>query len=179
MLANKRSCLLRSRHQQTQSTTGSNCSAQQLGRDSPMQLSSNLFISVKKPLISFTPRFSYSPESNSVQAESLKTLEWSSICKQLSAFTSTSMASSTAINARLPIGQTPHESQKLLDQTSAARLVTQPLDFSGIHDLTEIIAVAVSGQLLTIPELCTVRRTLTAARELLEALKHAANHQQR
>ncbi|KAJ1417640.1 Smr domain [Sesbania bispinosa] len=75
-----------------------------------------------------------------------------------------------------------NESQKLLDQTSAARLITQPLDFTGIHDLTEILTVAVSGQLLTIPELCTVRRTLTAARELFDNLKHlasASNHPQR
>ncbi|XP_057417288.1 uncharacterized protein LOC130711613 isoform X2 [Lotus japonicus] len=146
-----------------------------------MQLSSCnlLFIPAKNP-----PRFSFKPcfcfnhnsaESNSLQAETLKTLEWSSICKHLSAFTSTSMGSSAANAARLPIGRTPQESQKLLDQTSAARLVTHPPDFTGIHDLTEILTVAVSGQLLTIPELCTVRRTLTAARELFHNLKHLAS----
>ncbi|XP_061349348.1 uncharacterized protein LOC133294654 [Gastrolobium bilobum] len=74
---------------------------------------------------------------------------------------------------------TSEESQKLLDQTSAARLITQPPDFSGINDLTEILAAATSGQLLTIRELCTLRRTLTAARELFDHLKHldsAATH---
>lgn len=152
-----------------------------------MQLTCNLFIPVNKPPIprlSFKPRFCYSSDSISVQADSLKTLEWHSICKQLSAFTSTSMGSSAASNARLPIGRTPHDSQKLLDQTSAARLIIlqQQLDFSEIHDLTDILSIAVSGQLLTIPELCTVRRTLTAARELFHTLKHLAsqaNHSHR
>ncbi|GAU38489.1 hypothetical protein TSUD_64690 [Trifolium subterraneum] len=152
-----------------------------------MQLTCNLFIPANKlstPRFSFKTRFCYSPEySNSVQADSLKTLEWTSICNQLSAFTSTSMGSSAANNARLPIGRTPHESQKLLDQTSAARLIPQQqLDFSGIHDLTDILSVAISGQLLTIPELCTVRQTLASARELFDSLKRVAsesNHSHR
>jgi DNA mismatch repair protein MutS2 len=151
-----------------------------------MQLTCNLFIPINKPSIprfSFKPCFCYSTESNSVQSDSLKTLEWNSICKQLSAFTSTSMGSSAANNARLPVGRTPTDSQKLLDQTSAARLIPQQqLDFSGIHDLTDILSVAVSGRLLTIPELCTVRRTLAASRELFDSLKHLAsvsNHSHR
>lgn len=93
------------------------------------------------------------------------------------------MGSSAANNARLPVGRTPTDSQKLLDQTSAARLIPQQqLDFSGIHDLTDILSVAVSGRLLTIPELCTVRRTLAASRELFDSLKHLAsvsNHSHR
>jgi DNA mismatch repair protein MutS2 len=93
------------------------------------------------------------------------------------------MGSSAANNARLPIGRTPTDSQKLLDQTSAARLISQQLlDFSGIHDLTDILSVAVSGQLLTIPELCTVRHTLASSRELFDSLKRVAseaNHSHR
>ncbi|CAL0331397.1 unnamed protein product [Lupinus luteus] len=86
------------------------------------------------------------------------------------------MASSTAQNATLPIGRTLHESQKLLDQTSAARLVAHPMDFSGIDDLSEILALAASGQLLTIRELCTVRRTLRASRELFQKLNELASN---
>ncbi|WJX52153.1 hypothetical protein P8452_38295 [Trifolium repens] len=146
-----------------------------------MQLTCNFFIPTSR--FSFKTRFCYSPDSNSVQADSLKTLEWTSICNQLSAFTSTSMGSSAANNARLPIGRTPTDSQKLLDQTSAARLISQQqLDFSGIHDLTDILSVAVSGQLLTIPELCTVRHTLASSRELFDSLKRVAskaNHSHR
>ncbi|KAK7362856.1 hypothetical protein VNO77_04980 [Canavalia gladiata] len=149
-----------------------------------MQLSSNVLISVNKPPKQlFKPRFCCnSAESNSFQAETLKTLEWNSVCKQLSAFTSTSMGSAAALDARLPFGRTLRESQKLLDQTSAARLVTERLDFSGIDDLTEILDVTTSGHLLTIRELCSVRRTLAAARELFDHLKRfasASNHPQR
>ncbi|XP_027345579.1 uncharacterized protein LOC113857666 isoform X2 [Abrus precatorius] len=150
-----------------------------------MQLGSTVLISVNKPPIPKALLIcsnSNSPESNSLQAKTLKTLEWSSVCKQLSAFTSTTMGSAAALDARLPIGRTLRESQKLLDQTSAATLVTQPLDFSGIDDLTEILGVAISGHLLTIRELCTVRRTLSAARELFDNLKHfasASSHPQR
>ncbi|KAG2410148.1 DNA mismatch repair protein [Vigna angularis] len=155
-----------------------------------MQLSSNVLVPLIKPpksyfsfkLQSCSNPNSNSPESNSLQADTLKTLEWSSVCKQLSPFTSTSMGSAAALNARLPVGRTPRQSQKLLDQTSAARLLARPLDFSGIHDLTEILRVATSGQLLTIRELCTVRRTLVAARELFDSLKRFSsdsNHPQR
>ncbi|KAG5050190.1 hypothetical protein JHK85_011293 [Glycine max] len=48
------------------------------------------------------------------------------------------------LNARLPAGRIHHDSQRLHDQTSAARLVAEPLDFSGIHNLTEILHVATS-----------------------------------
>lgn len=75
----------------------------------------------------------------------------------------------------MPFGRTQKESQKLLDQTSAARLISQPIDFSGIEDLTEILNVAASGQLLTIRELCTVRRTLCAARELFNKLEELSS----
>ncbi|KAL9329335.1 hypothetical protein ACSQ67_004338 [Phaseolus vulgaris] len=150
-----------------------------------MQLSSNVLvplIKTPKSHFNFKLRSCFNPDSNSFQADTLKTLEWSSVCKQLSPFTSTSMASAAALNARLPVGSTPAHSQKLLDQTSAARLLAQPLDFSAIHDLTDILRVATSGQLLTTRELCTVRRTLAAARELFDSLKRfasASNHPQR
>ncbi|KAK7369012.1 hypothetical protein VNO80_11046 [Phaseolus coccineus] len=150
-----------------------------------MQLSSNVLvplIKTPKSYFNFKLRSCSNPDSNSFQADTLKTLEWSSVCKQLSPFTSTSMGSAAALNARLPVGRTPAHSQKLLDQTSAARLLAQPLDFSAIHDLTDILRVATSGQLLTTRELCTVRRTLAAARELFDSLKRfasASNHPQR
>ncbi|XP_054801971.1 uncharacterized protein LOC129305847 isoform X3 [Prosopis cineraria] len=149
---------------------------------------SKLFISVKKPPNLFAKpcfAFSNSTESNSIpeqvtlshtlQSDTLKTLEWSSICKKLSKFTSTSMGFSVAQNAQVPIGRTQKESQKLLDQTSAARLISQPVDFSGIDDLTEIVNVATSGQLLTMRELCTVCRTLRAARELFKKLQELSS----
>lgn len=45
-----------------------------------------------------------------------------------------------------------------------------PLDLSGVEDISGIINSAVSGHLLTVSELCKVRRTLRAARDVLEQL---------
>ncbi|KAK7252163.1 hypothetical protein RIF29_35923 [Crotalaria pallida] len=157
-------------------------------RDSAMQLTTTTatttttLLSIKppsppnpKPLF-FKPCFCFCISNSNSLSLQPDTLEWTSICIQLSKFTSTSIATSAALDARLPIGITVRESQKLLDQTSAARLIPQPPDFSGIDDLSEILAVAGSGQLLTIRELCTVRRTLRAARELFQKLNDLASN---
>uniref|UniRef100_A0A6N2LD70 Uncharacterized protein n=1 Tax=Salix viminalis TaxID=40686 RepID=A0A6N2LD70_SALVM len=50
-----------------------------------------------------------------------------------------------------------------------------PLNFSGIEDITRILDSAVSGTLLTVGELCAVRRTLRAARAVLERLKDSGD----
>ncbi|KAM0982126.1 hypothetical protein ACFX13_015408 [Malus domestica] len=70
-----------------------------------------------------------------LQSESLETLEWASVCKQLSALASTSMGFSTAQKARVPIGRSKEESQKLLNQMAAAvdaiaTIGSPPSDFS-------------------------------------------------
>ncbi|XP_077241754.1 DNA mismatch repair protein MutS, type 2 [Tasmannia lanceolata] len=108
--------------------------------------------------------------SKTLHKETLKTLEWLSICSQLSTFTSTSMGLSISRNGNLPIGCTREESQKLLNQTTAAILLPQPLDFSGIEDVSEIVGSSVSGELPTVRELCAVRRTLGSARRVFEQL---------
>ncbi|EOY28270.1 DNA mismatch repair protein MutS isoform 1 [Theobroma cacao] len=126
-----------------------------------------------------------SPESRSselataLQSETLKTLEWPSLCNYLSPFTSTSMALSLTKSAAFPIGQSQEESQKLLDQTTAAlhameALKSEPLDLSAIEDVSGILRSAGSGQLLTVRELCRVRRTLGAARAVSEKLAAVA-----
>lgn len=81
------------------------------------------------------------------------------------------MGFSAAKSAHLPIGGTQRESQRLVDQTSAARLVSPPVDFSGIEDLTEIVKVATLGQVLSVGELCRVCRSLRAARGLFQKLQ--------
>ncbi|KAF5207440.1 DNA mismatch repair protein MutS [Thalictrum thalictroides] len=81
------------------------------------------------------------------------------------------MAFSIARNGNLPIGQTRHESQKLLNQTTEATLLPQPLDFSGIEDIRDIVKSSVSGELRTVRELCAVMRTLQSARGVFEQLK--------
>ncbi|CAL5344967.1 unnamed protein product [Camellia sinensis] len=114
--------------------------------------------------------------AETLQNETLETLEWPSLCNQVSAFTSTAMGLAAAQTARLPIGWTPDESRKLLDQTAAAVALPRPLDFSGIEDVSQIVKSSVSGELASISELCAVKRTLRSARELFEKLEELALH---
>lgn len=109
--------------------------------------------------------------AQTLQTETLETLEWPSLCKQLSAFTSTTMGFAAAQNGRIPLGRSPEESRKLLDQTAAAVALPGPLDFSGIEDVSHIVDSSVAGQLATVSELCAVKRTLGSAKELFEQLK--------
>ncbi|CAK9181792.1 unnamed protein product [Ilex paraguariensis] len=109
--------------------------------------------------------------AESLQSETLKTLEWPSVCTQLSAFTSTTMGISAAQDGRIPLGRSPEESKRLLAQTSAAVALPRPLDFSGIDDISEILNSSVAGKLASISELCAVKRTLKSARALLEQLE--------
>lgn len=81
------------------------------------------------------------------------------------------MAASLCRNAGLPLGRTLHESQQLLNQTTAAALLPRPLDFTGIEDISEIVTSALSGELPTVGELCVVERTLVAARSLFGQLE--------
>lgn len=117
--------------------------------------------------------------TESLQNETLQTLEWPSICNQLAAFTSTPMGLIAARNVNIPIGRSSDESRKLLDQTTAAMAISSPLDFSGIEDVMEIVDVSVSGELLSIREICTVRRTLKAARELFQQLQQISLNSER
>ncbi|CAN4078950.1 unnamed protein product [Withania somnifera] len=84
------------------------------------------------------------------------------------------MGFASAKSARIPVGRTPEESRKLLSQTSAAVAVSRPLDFSGIEDVSSIADASVAGDILSIRELCSVRRTLAAARFLLQQLEEIA-----
>ncbi|KAL3851309.1 hypothetical protein ACJIZ3_013191 [Penstemon smallii] len=113
--------------------------------------------------------------AESLQSSTLKILEWPSVCSQLSAFTSTSMGLYATQTASIPLGQTPAESARLLAQTSAAVAIYRPLDFSGIEDVTAIVDAAVSGEILSIGELCSVRRTLRSARFLIEQLEEISS----
>lgn len=81
------------------------------------------------------------------------------------------MGSAAANSARLRLGESPAESRKLLRQTAAAVALPFPLDFTGIDDVSSIVDASVAGELLTIGELCAVKRTLRSARGLLEQLQ--------
>ncbi|KAJ9563074.1 hypothetical protein OSB04_008234 [Centaurea solstitialis] len=117
--------------------------------------------------------------AESLQDETLKILEWPSVCNQLSAFTSTAMGFSAARDALLPIGRTPEESRRLLDQTSAAFALRLPPDFSGIEDVSEIVQSSAAGQLLSIREICAVKRTLRSARDLFQHLTKISQQSER
>ncbi|KZV57573.1 hypothetical protein F511_03033 [Dorcoceras hygrometricum] len=110
-----------------------------------------------------------------LQAEALRILEWPSVCKQLSAFTSTPMGLDAANTANIPFGQNPFESRRLLAQTSAAMTLSGPLDFSGVEDVSEVVRSAVAGEMLSIGELCSVGRTLRSARSLLGQLEEISS----
>ncbi|KAK6917535.1 Amidohydrolase-related [Dillenia turbinata] len=95
----------------------------------------------------------------SFKTKPLKTLEWDSICRQPSSFAFTTMGFSAAKSAKIPIER---------KQTSAAKsLLPFKLDFSGIVDASEIV----DSSLVSVRELCLVKRTLKSAIGLLEQLK--------
>ncbi|KAK4761169.1 hypothetical protein SAY87_006062 [Trapa incisa] len=114
--------------------------------------------------------------AQTLQSETLKILEWNSLCNQLSPFTSTSMGFRATEHAAIPIGETIEESMKLLEQTGAAVLAAEagPWDFSKIEDVTSIIDASANGQMLTVGEICRVRRTLVAAMKAAEMLESVA-----
>lgn len=115
--------------------------------------------------------------AESLQQESLKTLEWDAVCKQLSSFTSTSMGRLAAVNGEVVIGRSLEESRMLLEQTNTAtRLVRvgKELDFDGVEDVSGIVRRAVDGKVLNIGELCTLGKTLRSAKGLVEQIEDVA-----
>ncbi|RRT75970.1 hypothetical protein B296_00024220 [Ensete ventricosum] len=106
-----------------------------------------------------------------LRRETEETLEWGSVCSQVSVFVSTSVGRALCRSGNLPVGRDREESEKLLDQTEAAVLLPRQLDFSGIDDVSEIVGAAVAGELLGIRELCAVERSLQSARRVFEQLE--------
>ncbi|XP_072974209.1 uncharacterized protein [Typha angustifolia] len=117
--------------------------------------------------------------SEDLRKEAEETLEWSSVCSQVSAFASTSAGLAVCQGGDLPIGGDREESEKLLDQTAAAALLPQPLDFSGVDDVSIIVRSAVAGEMLTIRELCAVVRSLRAARRVFQQLEQVSRDSDR
>ncbi|KAL9411302.1 hypothetical protein AB3S75_044988 [Citrus x aurantiifolia] len=78
--------------------------------------------------------------------------------------------------AQIPFGKSLEESQKLLNQTSAAlaMMQSQPLDLSTIENIAGILNSAVSGQLLSLSEICAVQRTLRASHSAFGRVVRAA-----
>ncbi|KAH7692008.1 Endonuclease MutS2 protein [Dioscorea alata] len=139
--------------------------------------SSIIHNAIRPSSISKAATFAFPETENKVRLseelckETEETLEWPSICAQVSSFASTAAGRAACQRSGLPSGQDRAESQKLLDQTAAAALLPQALDFSGIEDVSDIVRLAVAGELLTVRELCTVQRSLQAARRVLQDLE--------
>ncbi|KAH9614739.1 hypothetical protein KSS87_002880 [Heliosperma pusillum] len=121
--------------------------------------------------------FTVKNSRDDLESETLKTLEWNRLCTHLSPFTSTSMARSAVLSGSIPMGRTLDESRLLLTQTTAALDLPCHLDFGGIDDVSGIVETAAAGQVLSIGELCLVKRTLRSARRLLEQLEGVSSAQ--
>lgn len=109
-------------------------------------------------------------KSVNLEKDALNSLEWKSVCNQVSEFASTSMGYMLAKEGSLPIGTDLHKSKELLDQTAAALLLPGALDFSAIQDVRNIIDSAVSGNMCRIRELCSVKNTLHSGRSIFDHL---------
>nr|CAD1821048.1 unnamed protein product [Ananas comosus var. bracteatus] len=120
------------------------------------------------------PETADSRVSEELRRETEESLQWRSVCSQVAAFASTSAGRAMCESGELPIGADREESERLLDQTAAAVLLPEPLDFSGVDDVSEIVRSAVAGELLTVRELCAVERSLRAAGRVFEQLKQVS-----
>ncbi|PKA55762.1 DNA mismatch repair protein MSH6 [Apostasia shenzhenica] len=105
-----------------------------------------------------------------LREETEEALDWRSVCSQVSAFASTATGREVCRNGELPVGRDRRESEKLLNQTAAAVLLSEPLDFSGVDVASDIVRKAVAKGFLTVRELCAVGRSLTSARRIFEQL---------
>ncbi|XP_020571570.1 uncharacterized protein LOC110018562 [Phalaenopsis equestris] len=127
-----------------------------------------------EPHIRFRPREGEGTERTRIEEElreaAEKSLEWRSVCSQMAAFSRTAAGREFCRSGRLRIGGDRVESQKLLDQTAAAVLLPEKLDFSDFDDVTELVRSAVHGELLTVREICAVGRSLTSARRIMGQL---------
>ncbi|MQL84183.1 hypothetical protein Taro_016665 [Colocasia esculenta] len=108
--------------------------------------------------------------ADELRREAEEALEWRTVCSRVAAFASTSMGREACEGGGMPVGRDREESQELLDQTAAAVLLPRPLDFSGVEDVSRIVSSAVAGEVLSIRELCTVEKSLRAARGVYEQL---------
>ncbi|KAI4368167.1 hypothetical protein MLD38_016754 [Melastoma candidum] len=115
--------------------------------------------------------------SDSLHAQTLKTLEWPSLCSLLSPFTSTPMGLHASLNSLVPIGNSLPQSRRLLSQTSdALRFLSEksgpPSGLSAVEDVREVLEDAAASVVLKIADICSVRRALAAVRKVAEELTH-------
>ncbi|KAH7284749.1 hypothetical protein KP509_34G068900 [Ceratopteris richardii] len=110
---------------------------------------------------------------DNVGAESLKLLEWLSVCEQVSRFTSTPMGKALCRQGSIPFGRNQEESEKFLEQTDSAMHIPHSLDFTDIVDVGDILRSATAGTVLNVSELCTVEKTLSSSRRIYDQLQNS------
>ena len=107
-----------------------------------------------------------------MEAESA--LEWGGVCARLADFAATAAGRAACGEGRVPVGRSREESERLLEQTAAASLLSAPLDFDGVGDVSAVVAAAARGRLLAVREICGVGRSLRAARGVFDQGKRRA-----
>ncbi|KAM3298957.1 hypothetical protein ACQJBY_040450 [Aegilops geniculata] len=120
------------------------------------------------------PATSESPEAEELRLEAESALEWGGVCARLADFAATAAGRAACGEGRVPVGRSREESERLLEQTAAASLLSAPLDFGGVGDVSAVVAAAARGRLLAVREICGVGRSLRAARGVFDQVKSLA-----
>ncbi|KAF7005249.1 hypothetical protein CFC21_020384 [Triticum aestivum] len=120
------------------------------------------------------PATSEVPEAEELRLEAESALEWDGVCARLADFAATAAGRAACGEGRVPVGRSREESERLLEQTAAASLLTAPLDFGGVGDVSAVVAAAARGRLLAVREICGVGRSLRAARGVFDQVKRLA-----
>ncbi|KAM3391411.1 hypothetical protein ACQJBY_012849 [Aegilops geniculata] len=117
------------------------------------------------------PATSEVPEAEELRMEAESALEWGGVCARLADFAATAAGRAACGEGRVPVGRSREESERLLEQTAAASLLSAPLDFGGVGDVSAVVAAAARGRLLAVREICGVGRSLRAARGVFDQVK--------
>ncbi|KAL6651636.1 hypothetical protein ACP70R_010561 [Stipagrostis hirtigluma subsp. patula] len=117
---------------------------------------------------------SETPEARQMRLETEAALEWGGVCARLAGFAATAAGRAACAGGRVPVGRSREESERLIDQTAAAALLSAPLDFGGVEDVSAVVAAAAGGRLLAVREICGVGRSIRAARGVFDQLQKLA-----
>ncbi|KAK9833029.1 hypothetical protein WJX74_004733 [Apatococcus lobatus] len=108
-------------------------------------------------------------EQETPQQETFDLLEWPEVCKQVVAFTQTTLAAEKLFGDYLPVGQSQADSERLLQETAEARQAQ--LNLEGVQDLRPLLDGACQGRRLSTMHLAAVAKTLQQAQILRQALQ--------
>jgi len=114
------------------------------------------------------------PEARQIRLETESALEWGSVCARLADFAATAAGRAACVEGRVAVGRSRDESERLIEQTAAAVLLSAPLDFGGVEDVSAVVAAATGGRLLAVREICGVGRSIRAARGVFDQLQSLA-----